>query len=255
MGDRTPIEWADATWNPVTGCDRCSPGCDNCYAATLAARLKAMGNPRYQSDGNPPLSGPGFGVACHEDLLAVPQRWVSPRRVFVCSMSDLFHPDVKTDFIRRVFAAMVHAPQHQYLVLTKRPGRLALLSDSSAIARRPNIHLGVSVEDAEHAWRVGTLCEVDTPGVLWVSAEPLLGPLTGHSLEGIGWVVCGGESGPGFRPPDPDWVRELRDGCAAAGVPFFFKQWGGRTAKAGGRLLDGAVHDAYPPQMGLPSGG
>lgn len=239
----TGIEWTEVTWNPVTGCDTISPGCDHCYARTLAKRLKAMGNPKYQADGHPVTSGPGFAVTCHPAALALPYRWRKPRTVFVNSMSDLFHARVPDEFIRRVFAVMDATPAHTYQVLTKRPRRTLRLADTLPWPR--NVWLGVSIEHARYLRRAGTLRAVPA-AVRFISAEPLLGPLDGIDLDGIGWVIAGGESGPGYRAPDPAWFRALRDQCATRAVPFFFKQWGGPTPKAAGRLLDGRTHDATP---------
>ena len=245
----TGIEWTDVTWNPVTGCNRISPGCDNCYAATMAARLKLMGNPRYQNDGEPPNSGPGFAVTLHHDLIARPLLWRKPRRVFVCSMSDLFNPQVPDEFIRRVIATMADTP-HTYQVLTKRSKRLAEFEPCVFPEDRrrwpANVWVGVSIESFNWTFRTEHLAHVVAP-VRWVSAEPLIGSLAGMSLACIDWLVAGGESGLGARPCDPDWVRELREACEMAGVAFFFKQWGGRTPKANGRTLDGVIHDAQPP--------
>ena len=244
MSDKTGIEWTDATWNPVTGCDRTSPGCDNCYALTLAKRLKAMGSPNYQRDGDPRTSGPGFGVTVHNHMLDQPLKWKRPRRIFVNSMSDLFHPDVSDEFIASVFAVMACAPQHTFQVLTKRPQRMATLLNQ--LVRRegfrelreravdrlidtgprlrlgehddpfawplPNVWLGVSIESDQYAFRSDYLRR--TPAaVRWISAEPLLGPLPSLNLTGIDWLVVGGESGAGARPMHPDWARDLRDRC------------------------------------------
>jgi protein gp37 len=243
MADRSSIEWTQATWNPTTGCDRISRGCDHCYALTLARRLKAMGNAKYQADGDLRTSGPGFGLTIHPGALTIPYTWRAPRQVFVNSMSDLFHARVPTDFINQVFAVMADTPQHTYQVLTKRARRLARLA--SCLDWPPNVWMGVSVEDLTQLHRVDDLRSV--PAALrFLSCEPLLGPLDGLNLGGIGWVIGGGESGPGHRPVDPGWVRALRDACLQAGVPFFFKQWGGRTPKAGGRDLDGRLWDQMP---------
>lgn len=243
MADRTAIEWTEATWNPTTGCDRISAGCDNCYALTLAKRLKAMGSVKYQADGNPRTSGPGFAVTVHENDLRLPLRWREPRVVFVNSMSDLFHARVPVAFIHRVFEVMAATPRHTYQVLTKRAHRLARLAND--LPWPSNVWIGVSVEDAAQLHRVDLLCGVPA-AVRFVSAEPLLGPLTPLELSGIDWVIAGGESGPRARPPDPSWLRALRDECAAADVAFFFKQWGGRTPKSGGRMLDGRTWDEMP---------
>jgi protein gp37 len=237
------IEWTGITWNPVTGCDRISPGCDHCYALTLAKRLKAMGQARYQLDGDPRTSGPGFGVTCHPAALAMPYRWRAPRLVFVNSMSDLFHARVSSSFIRDVFDVMAATPAHTYQVLTKRPHRALRLAGS--LPWPGNVWLGVSIENARYLWRAGLLRSVPA-AVRFISAEPLLGPLPGLDLTGIGWVIAGGESGPGYRTPAAAWLREIRDQCATSRVPFFFKQWGGPTPKAGGRLLDGRTWDQMP---------
>jgi protein gp37 len=270
------IEWTEVTWNPVTGCDKVSTGCDHCYALRMAGRLKAMGQGKYQRDGDPRTSGPGFGVTCHPASLALPYRWRQPRLVFVNSMSDLFHPKVPDAFIARVFLVMAGTPHHTYQVLTKRPARmramLAWPEFTSAIRPRPwdcgwplpNVWLGVSAEDQRWADRRIPLL-LDTPAaVRFISAEPLLGPidLTAAAwsrwsatpprwyqragLGGIGWVIAGGESGPGYRSVDLDRVRSLRDQCQKAGVPFFYKQQGGPASKAGGRVLDGRTWDQMP---------
>lgn len=254
MGDQTSIEWTDATWNPVTGCDRISPGCDHCYALKQAGRLKLMGQANYQNDGDPRTSGPGFGVTCHPHMLDQPLRWKRPRRIFVNSMSDLFHRDVPTEFIAQVFAVMACASQHTFQVLTKRPQRMAaVLRDvrfwavfwRTGVHERtglhvgdlplPNVWLGTSIESDQYTWRANHLRE--TPAaVRFISAEPLLGPLPSLDLTGIDWLIVGGESGPGARPMHPDWVRDLRDRCQLPELNdawpgdrhtrFHFKQWG-----------------------------
>jgi protein gp37 len=244
MADKSAIEWTEATWNPVTGCDRVSAGCDHCYALTLAARLKAMGQPKYQRDGDPRTSGPGFGVTMHPAELDIPRRWRRPRVIFVNSMSDLFHPQVSADFVARVFEVMAATPQHTYQILTKRPKRARqLLRGWTPVL---NVWLGVSIEDERVVDRADILREVPA-AVRFLSLEPLLGPLPSLDLTGIDWVIVGGESGPDCRPMRKEWVLELRDRCQAAGVPFFFKQWGGPTPKSGGRLLDGRTWDQMPP--------
>lgn len=237
------IEWTEATWNPTTGCDRTSPGCDNCYALTLSKRLKAMGQPKYQNDGDPRTSGPGFKLTCHEDALDIPKTWRAPRTIFVNSMSDLFHPEVPETFIRKVLDVMAETPQHTYQVLTKRSKRLATLGPK--LDWPPNAWMGVSVENDRYTLRVPHLlrCGAQTK---FLSCEPLLGPLASLELAGLDWVIAGGESGPQARPIHPDWVRGVRDKCADAGVAFFFKQWGGLTPKAGGRELDGRTWDEVP---------
>lgn len=242
MADKSAIEWTEATWNPTTGCDRISAGCDNCYALTLAKRLKAMGNPKYQADGDPRTSGPGFGITVHPDALDLPKRWRTPRTVFVNSMSDLWHARVPADFIQRVFEVMLDTPQHTYQVLTKRPRRLARMAPNLPWPR--NVWVGVSVEAQDQIWRVDELRTVPA-AVRFISAEPLLGPCE-LDLDGIAWVIVGGESGPRHRPMDEQWARDLRDQCEAAGTAFFFKQWGGVHAKTGGRELDGQTWDTMP---------
>lgn len=258
MADRSAIEWTSATWNPTTGCDRISAGCDHCYALALSRRLKAMGQPKYQNDGDPRTSGPGFGVAVHPSALDVPMRWRRPRLVFVNSMSDLFHARVDPAFVARVWAVMAATPQHTYQVLTKRPERLArvLVAARAGLGagRWPlaNVWLGTSVESDEFAGRADHL-RAAPAAVRFLSLEPLLGPLPSLDLSGIGWVIVGGESGPDCRPLDLDWVRQIRDRCVRLGVPLFFKQVGGATPKAGGRLLDGRTWDEMPlPAAPLP---
>src|ERR1700691_2083572 len=243
MADKSSIEWTEATWNPTTGCDRITAGCDNCYALTLAKRLKAMGNPKYQIDGDPRTSGPGFGIQIHESALSLPTRWNAPRIVFVNSMSDLFHSRVPSSFIARVFEVMAATPQHTYQVLTKRPIRLARMAH--LLPWPENVWMGVSVEDIGQVWRVDRLRQVPA-AVRFISAEPLLGPLANLNLDGMDWLIGGGESRPNHRPVDPDWVRGLQDACKDAEVAFFFKQWGGRTPKSRGRQLDGRTYDEMP---------
>jgi protein gp37 len=247
MSDKSAIEWTDATWNPTTGCDRISTGCDNCYALSLSKRLKAMGAAKYQTDGDPRTSGPGFGVAYHQDALSTPLSWRRPRRVFVNSMSDLFHARVPTPFIRDVFDVMRDTPQHIYQILTKRSRRLALIAPQ--LDWPPNVWMGVSVESAEQYGRVRHLAKVPA-AVRFLSCEPLLGPLPNLPLEDIDWVIAGGESGIGARPLNPEWVRDLRDLCQQSGTPFFFKQWGGRRSKSGGRTLDGKTWSQMPRVKG-----
>jgi protein gp37 len=251
VGEQSAIEWTDATWNPVTGCTKISPGCKFCYAERLAKRLHAMGNPRY---------GNGFRLTLHEDQLTLPMRWREPRRVFVNSMSDLFHEQVPLAFVDRVFDAMVAADHHVYQVLTKRADRLVEWSRTRGNRRLPeHVWLGVSVESMRYSWRVDRLREIDVP-FRFVSAEPLLGPLDELDLHGIAWLIAGGESAGSprrslletLRPqlmPKADaltWVRALRDVCRQAGVAFFFKQWGGPRPKSGGRLLDGREWNEIP---------
>lgn len=238
MAENSPIEWTDATWNPVTGCTKVSPGCKHCYAERLATRLQRMANPRYTN---------GFSVTLHRDQLELPLRWKSPRRIFVNSMSDLFHELVPDRFIRDVFETMGQAPWHVFQVLTKRSKRLSELCGK--LSWSPNIWQGVSVESEDYLWRIEDLAK--TPAaVKFLSLEPLLGPIDRLPLEGIDWVIVGGESGPGHRPIETRWVRDLVLQCSAAAVPFFFKQWGGRTAKSGGRMLDNREWNGMP-RVGL----
>lgn len=244
MGERSGIEWTDATWNPTTGCDRTSPGCDRCYALTLAKRLKAMGVEKYQNDGDPRTSGAGFGLTTHDDALEIPLHWASPRRIFVNSMSDLFHPKVSIAFIRRVFDTIAQTPRHEYQVLTKRSKRLA--SIAPRLDWPENLWIGVSVESDRYRFRIDHLREVTNAAVRFLSAEPLLGPLESLDLAGVDWMIVGGESGARARPCEKTWVQDLRDQCHEQHLPFFFKQWGGVTPKAGGRSLDGRTWDEMP---------
>jgi len=234
VGDQTAIEWTDATWNPVTGCTKISPGCKHCYAERLAVRLQAMGNPRYRR---------GFAVTVHPDQLSLPLRWREPRRIFVNSMSDLFHEDVPDSFIRRAFDVMAEARWHVFQVLTKRSRRLAELAPR--LPWPSNIWQGVSVENARYTRRITDLVKVPA-AIRFLSIEPLLGPIADLPLAGIAWVIVGGESGPGHRPIRAEWVRSIRHQCSDAEVAFFFKQWGGRTPKAGGRVLDGREWNEMP---------
>ncbi len=234
MAESTGIEWTDSTWNPVTGCTKVSPGCAHCYAERLAARLQAMGNPRYRD---------GFRLTLQPDQLTLPLRWRRPRTIFVNSMSDLFHDDIPEPYVRAVFDTMVRADWHVFQVLTKRSVRLAALGPS--LPWPAHVWQGVSVENARHVGRITDLQWVPAR-VRFLSLEPLLGPIPALPLGGIQWVIVGGESGPGRRPIEAAWVREIRDQCLAAGVPFFFKQWGGATPKARGRRLDGRLWDQMP---------
>lgn len=237
MGDKSAIEWTDATWNPVTGCTKVSPGCRHCYAERLAHRLQAMGNPRYRN---------GFGITLHDDQVELPLRWRQPRRIFVNSMSDLFHDAVPEAFIARVFDVMARVHWHVFQVLTKRAERLAALAPR--LHWSPNVWQGVSVENAKYTARIPYLQTVPA-SIRFLSVEPLLGPIPHLPLKGIHWVIVGGESGPEHRPLDPAWVREIREQCRRAEVPFFFKQWGGRVAKSGGRVLDGRTWDSVPSMV------
>jgi protein gp37 len=234
MAGTTAIEWTDATWNPVTGCTQVSPGCDHCYAMTFAERWRGIPGHHYEQ---------GFDLRLWESRLTLPLRWKSPRRIFVNSMSDLFHADIPEAFIRDVFATMQKADWHIYQILTKRPQRLARMAGT--LPWPEHIWAGVSVESNEYAWRADFLRHVPA-AVRFISAEPLLGPVDQLNLDGIHWVITGGESGAGFRPCSPTWVRGARDRCIESGVAYFHKQWGGRTPKAGGRLLDGRTWDEFP---------
>ena len=238
MAQNSSIEWTETTWNPVTGCQKISPGCKNCYAERMAKRLKSMGQPRYAN---------GFQVTLQDELFEAPLKWNSSRIIFVNSMSDLFHKDVPLDFIQRCFETMNRASWHQFQVLTKRPERLLELSGQLDIS--DNIWLGTSVESQDYVHRVRTLGEVKANiRFLWV--EPLLGPISRLPLSNIEWVIVGGESGPGARPMDPDWVRVIRDRCVRYEVPFFFKQWGGVQKSRTDRELDGKTWDELPIQFG-----
>lgn len=234
MSNNSAIEWTDATWNPVTGCTKISPGCKNCYAERLALRLKEMGNPRYKN---------GFRITLHPDQLDLPLRWGKPKMIFVNSMSDLFHESVPDEYIKKVFAIMVKADWHVFQILTKRAERLSKLAPQ--LPWPGHVWQGVSVESQPYTKRVTALRKVPA-SVRFLSVEPLLGPIIKLPLDGIHWVIVGGESGPRHRPINPQWVREIRKQCLTANVPFFFKQWGGRTAKSGGRILDGQTWDEMP---------
>ncbi|MFD8916104.1 DUF5131 family protein [Streptomyces sp. NPDC059575] len=229
MGERSAIEWTEATWNPTTGCDRVSSGCDNCYALTLAKRLKAMGSPKYQADGDPRTSGPGFGLSLHPDALAVPYGWKSPRTVFVNSMSDLFHARVPLDYVRRVFDVIADTPQHTYQVLTKRARRLRQVA--GRLDWPANLWMGVSVESAQELPRIDDLRQVPA-AVKFLSCEPLLGPLTGLDLKDIDWVIVGGESGAGARPMAMAWAEAIIEEARHAGAAAFVKQLGSRWSKS-----------------------
>ena len=234
MAQGSAIEWTESTWNPVTGCDKVSPGCKHCYAERMAKRLQAMGQPNYRS---------GFEVALQPQMLELPLGWKKPQSIFVNSMSDLFHEKVPLDFIQRVFDVVRRADWHRFQVLTKRAVRLAEVS--SSLAWPTNIWMGVSVESAACVRRIDELRRTSAH-VKFLSLEPLLGPLAGLDLAGIDWVIVGGESGPKARPMAAEWVADIRDQCRGAGVPFFFKQWGGTNKKRAGRLLEGRTWDEMP---------
>jgi protein gp37 len=256
----TSIEWTNCTWNPVAGCSLRSPGCARCYALRMAHRLAAMGQEKYAGTTakvNDKLVWTGE-LRCDEQVLDLPQQWKRPRRIFVNSMSDLFHENVPLDFILRIFDAMRRATWHQYQILTKRAERLLQLDPF--LPWIPSIWMGVSVEDAAHLQRRACLRQTSAE-IKFLSLEPLLGPLPGLNLTGIDWIIVGGESGPGARPIKPEWVRDIRDQCQAAHLPFFFKQWGqignnpdprdatarenGGMAK-GGCTLDGRIWNEMP---------
>jgi protein gp37 len=241
VGDNSHIEWTDATWNPVTGCSKISPGCKHCYAERLAHRLQAMGQKNYEH---------GFDVTLQPHMLEHPLRWRQPRRIFVNSMSDLFHADVPTWYIERVFDVMCRASWHQFQVLTKRSERLVELDPF--LQWQPQIWMGVSVENEGHLFRIDHLRKSGAK-IKFLSLEPLLGPLGKLDLRGIDWVIVGGESGPGARPVDPEWVRQIRDYCISARVPFFFKQWGGVFKSRNGRVLDGRIWDEMPRHASAPT--
>jgi len=231
------IEWTDSTWNPVTGCTKVSPGCKHCYAERMATRLVGMGQPRYRN---------GFEVTLQPDLVRLPLRWRRPRVIFVNSMSDLFHEDIPDSFIIDTFRTMAEAHWHTFQILTKRADRLAELS-----ARLPwpiNVWMGVSVESPKYLDRIERLRAVPA-AVRFLSLEPLLAPISSLPVDGIDWVIVGGESGPGARPMAADWVRQIRNRCVRNGVAFFFKQWGGTRKKQAGRLLDGRTWDEMPASV------
>lgn len=234
MPTRTAIEWTESTWNPVTGCTKISPGCKHCYAERMAKRLQAMGQRNYRN---------GFEVSLHEHTLLAPLRVNKPQTIFVNSMSDLFHSKVPLEFIKKVFMTMNLTPHLCYQALTKRSGRLRELS--SALEWTSNVWMGVSLENSNYLYRVDDLRRTNAK-IKFLSIEPLLGPLPALDLSGIDWVIVGGESGPKARPMDEAWVIEIRDQCASANVPFFFKQWGGLNKKKAGRLLEGKVWNAMP---------
>jgi len=236
MSDNSAIEWTDATWNPVTGCTKVSPGCQHCYAETFAERFRGVPGHPYEQ---------GFDLKLWPDRLALPLQWKKKKYIFVNSMSDLFHKDVPETYIKSVFETMNKADWHVFQVLTKRAERLAELSP--ALSWTDNIWAGVSVENSDYLYRIDYLKQ-SSARIKFLSVEPLLGPVTelANHLSGIDWIIVGGESGHGARPLDPGWVREVRDMCHAGGVKFFFKQWGGRNKKRAGRILDGRTWDERP---------
>lgn len=234
MAQSSPIEWTESTWNPVTGCTKISPGCKNCYAKRMAERLRLMGQPNYAN---------GFDLTLQPQALELPLRWKKPQRIFVNSMSDLFHEAVPLSFVLDVFSVMNRASWHQFQILTKRAERLAELSVH--LPWTPNIWMGVSVENAAYTKRIDSLRQTDA-SVKFLSVEPLIGPVGSLNLSGIDWVIVGGESGPGAREMKRAWVVDIRRQCRAAKVAFFFKQWGGVNKKRTGRTLDGRTYDEMP---------
>lgn len=239
MALNSTIEWTETTWNPVTGCSKISAGCANCYAERMASRLQAMGQPNYAK---------GFEVAMHDHMMEMPLRWRKPQRIFVNSMSDLFHEAVPDDFILEIFATMERAHWHRFQVLTKRSKRLSEMRDRLPWPR--NVWMGVTVERAKYLHRIDDLRSTGA-AVKFCSTEPLLGPIPTLDLKGINWVIVGGESGPGARPMKQEWVRQIRESCRSQEVAFFFKQWGGVFKKQAGCLLDGREWKQYPV---VPSG-
>jgi protein gp37 len=239
MPGPTRIEWTESTWNPVTGCSKVSPGCAHCYAETFAERWRGVRDHPYEQ---------GFDLRLWPQRLEAPLRWRQPRMVFVNSMSDLFHEDIPDDYVESVFDVMARAERHTFQVLTKRHERLVELAP--ALPWPPNVWVGVSVENRRFVHRADHLRQVPA-AVRFISAEPLLGPLDGLDLSGIHWLIAGGESGHRHRPVRQEWLAELRDRCLEEGVAFFFKQWGGRTPKAGGRLLDGVEWSQMPDSQRL----
>ena len=234
MSQNSHIEWTDSTWNPVTGCDKVSPGCKHCYAERMANRLKAMGQFRYRNN---------FQLTLQEDLIEAPIAWKKPRVIFVNSMSDLFHENVPVKYIERVFATMIKANQHVFQVLTKRSERLMEIAKD--LPWTDNIWMGVSIENGDYTYRIDHLRK--TPAIVkFLSLEPLIGPLNNLKLQNINWVIVGGESGPGARPMSDEWVRDIRDTCVEQKIHFFFKQWGGVNKKKAGRKLDGRFWDEMP---------
>ncbi len=238
MAQTSKIEWTESTWNPVTGCTKISIGCQNCYAERMALRLKAAGSPNYAN---------GFRVTAHPYALKIPLRWKQPRIIFVNSMSDLFHKDIPFSFVAKIFEVMCQASHHRFQVLTKRSKRLIQLSYK--LPWPQNVWMGVTVETTDYLCRIDHLRKI--PAVVkFISFEPLLGPIPNIDLTDIDWVIVGGESGPGARPMKPEWAKDIRDQCFAAGVPFFFKQWGGINKKKNGRMLDGRTWNDLPMSSG-----
>ncbi|HTO65224.1 MAG TPA: DUF5131 family protein [Bradyrhizobium sp.] len=241
----TSIEWTDATWNPVAGCTVLSPGCTNCYAMRMAARLEMMGQEKYRaltrkSGGRSVWTGKLF---LDEKALGAPKAWRKPRQIFVNSMSDLFHVDVPAEFVAKVWSTMAETPHHTYQILTKRPDRMAEITRDLRVL--PNVWLGTSVENADYLDRIDHLKDIKA-AVRFISFEPLLGSVASADLSGIQWAIVGGESGPRARPMNPHWVKEIKSSCRRFGTAFFFKQWGGKNKKAAGRKFNGRTYDEMP---------
>lgn len=234
MATKSSIEWTESTWNPLTGCTKVSPGCKHCYAERMARRLQAMGQPNYAN---------GFKLTVHEKVLELPLGWKKPQTIFVNSMSDLFHEEVPQEFIQKVFDVMRRASWHRFQVLTKRSKRLLELDPQ--LDWPDNVWMGVSVESQRYVFRIEHLRKTKAK-TKFLSLEPLLGPLPNLNLQGINWVIVGGESGPGARPVAETWIIDIRDQCLAAHIPFFFKQWGGVWKKRRGRILQGRTWDEMP---------
>lgn len=237
MANNSKIEWTESTWNPITGCTKVSPGCKHCYAERMAKRLQAMGNPNYKN---------GFQLTLHEHILTRPLEWKKPQMIFVNSMSDLFHEDVPPAFIKKVFDVMNKANWHIFQILTKRSSRMLELNPK--INWSKNVWLGVSVENSDYTYRIENLVNTSAH-TKFLSLEPLLGPIPNLNLKNIDWVIVGGESGPGARPIQKEWVLDIRDQCNNAQVPFFFKQWGGFNKKKNGRKLAGRTWDELPESI------
>lgn len=245
MANHSAIEWTEATWNPIAGCTVVSPGCTNCYAMRFAQRLESIGQVKYRgttrkSGGHAKWTGK---INVDQDAINLPKRWKVGRLIFVNSMSDLFHDDISDELVKEIFAVMRDTPWHTYQILTKRAARLENIAQNLPWAH--NIWMGVSVETSDYQWRIDHLKRTGAR-IKFLSLEPLLGELTSLNLEGIDWVIAGGESGPGARPLYSDWVRHIRDQCNLAGVAFHFKQWGGVNKKQNGRMLDGRTWDELP---------
>jgi len=240
MSTNSLIEWTGSTWNPVTGCDKVSAGCQHCYAERMARRLKGMGVTKYRN---------GFNVTLHPDVLEGPLKWKRPHLVFVNSMSDLFHPEVPFEFIERIFDVMNRAPRHIFQILTKRSKRLTRVHHR--LNWSENIWMGVTVENRHYTYRIDDLRRTNAK-IKFLSLEPLLGPIPDMNLSMIDWVVVGGESGPGARPMKEEWVLDIQKQCKEQGTAFFFKQWGGVNKKKAGRLLSGRTWNEMPP-LDLPT--